>query len=154
MSNQQPVSFLDRMPEAERKKAEERAARRLEKAKSQKGLSVPPEFYDASSLGYYYGWEGVMAYRRGYTVVPKTDEDLEEDLKQAKREGKDPKFISLYKREMLTSTEALLLLEGADKVWYKKLSEQAHAGVIGNTYKLNGTYAEALKPIEERASIE
>lgn len=149
----QAVSFLDKMPAEQRKKYEERAKKRIEKQQAQKGLSVPPEFYDASVLGYYYGWEAIMAYRRGYTIVPKTDEDLDNDLMEAKRTGKDPKYVSKYKREMLTSTEAILLMEGADKVWYKKLSEQAHAGVISNSYTMKGSYDQSLKPIEEKAKL-
>ena len=140
-----PVSFLDKMPEAERKQAVERADRRLEKQLSQKGLDIPPEFYNASELGYYYDWEAVMAYRRGYTIVPKTDEDLAED----KRAGKDPDWTSKYKREMLTTQEAYYFIEGGRKIWYKKLSEQAHAGVIGNSFTVKGSYDEALKPFEE-----
>lgn len=147
--SQQPVSFLDKMPKEERQKYEERAEKRLKKQESQKGLSVPPEFYNASVFGYYYGWEAIMAYRRGYTIVPKTDEDLAED----KRLGKKPEWTSRYKREMLTSTEAMLLQEGADKVWYKKLSEQAHAGVISNTYTMKGSYNDALKPLEDKAKL-
>lgn len=87
-----------------------------------------------------------MAYRRGYTIVPKTDEDLAED----KRKGKTN--ASKYKREMFTTTEAFLFIEGAEKIWYKKLSEQTHAGVIGNSFTIKGSYDEALRPIEDRAS--
>lgn len=139
------VSFLDKMPEAQRKKLEERAEKRLERQKAQTGLDVPPEFYDASVMGYYYGWEAIMAFRRGYTIVPKTDEDLAED----KRQGKKPEWTSMYKREMLTDIEAHMLIEGANKVWYKKLKEQAHAGVIGNSFTVQGTYDQALKPFED-----
>lgn len=141
------ASFLDKMPAEKRKLYEERADKRLKKQEAQKGLDVPPEFYNASLLGYHYGWDAVMAYRRGYTIVPKTDEDLAED----KRLGKKPEWTSKYKREMFTTTEAFLFMEGAEKIWYKKLSEQAHAGVIGNSFTIKGSYDEALKPIEDRA---
>ena len=120
-----PVSFLDKMPEAERKQAVERADRRLERQQSKKGLDVPPMFFMAAELGYYYGWDALMAFRRGYT------RDMNGD------------------KELFTMQEATLLLEAAQKVWYKKLTEQAHAGVIGNSFTVKGSYDEALKPFEE-----
>lgn len=135
----EPVSFLDRMPADQRRKYEERAEKRLDKQKSQKGLDVPPEFYNAALLGYHYGWEALMAYRRGYTVVPKTDED-------DRTEGD-----SEYKREMFTSVEASILIEAAEKIWYKKLTEKTHSSVIGNSFTTNGTYQQALKPMEDMA---
>lgn len=119
------VSFLDKMPDAERKQAVERADKRLEKQQSKRGLDVPPMFFMAAELGYYYGWEALMAFRRGYT------QNLEGE------------------KELFTMQEATLLLEAAQKVWYKKLTEQAHAGVIGNSFTVGGSYQEALKPLEE-----
>lgn len=148
MDKKQTVSFLDKMPENLRKKYEDRAEKRQNTTQTQ-GLSVPPEFYDASLLGYYYGWEAIMAFRRGYTIVPKTDEDLAED----KKAGRKPEWTSKYKREMLTYAEAQVLIEGANKVWYKKLTEQAHAGVISNSYTMKGTYDQSIKPLEEQAKI-
>lgn len=119
------ASFLDKMPEEQRKLALERAERRMASQQAKKGLDVPPMFYMAAELGYYYGWDALMAFRRGYTQT------------------------QMGEKEMFTMQEATLLIEAAQKVWYKKLSEQAHAGVIGNTFTVKGTYAEAMKPFEE-----
>lgn len=144
-------SLLDLMTEADRKLALERANKRIRRNKSRKGIDIPPEFYMASELGYYYDWEAIMAFRRGYTIVPKTDEDLEED----KLSGKLPEWTSKYKREMLTTQEAQLLLEGANKVWYKKLIEMAHAGVISNSFNSSSkSFDSAIQPFAEKAKVE
>lgn len=145
MEQTKTASFLDRMPADKRKKYEDRANKRLEQQYSKKNLDVPPEFYNAALLGHHYNWDAVMAYRRGYTVVPKTDEDFEEE--QRNRVVSKSKF----KREMFTSTEATILIEAAEKIYYKKLTEQAHAGVIGNSFSTNETYEKALKPFEDRS---
>lgn len=143
-------NLLDLMPEADRNKAIERAERRYAKNKSRRGLDVPPEFYSASELGYHYGWPAIMAYRRGYTIVPKTDEDLLED----KELNKDPAWTSKYKREMLTTAESQLLLEGAKKVWYSKLLEQIQAGTISNSFNVSSnSFESAIEPFVEKADV-
>lgn len=138
------------MPEGDREKALERAERRQSKSNTKRGLDVPPEFYNASEFGYHYGWPAIMAYRRGYTIVPKTDEDLLDD----KKSGKDPDWTSKYKREMLTTPESLLLMDGANKVWYKKLTEQVHAGVVSNSFSSGAkTFDAAVKPFTDKAEM-
>lgn len=125
-------SLLDLMPEEARKRAVERAERRLERRKAQKGLDVSPEFYMAAELGYYFGWESVMAFRRGYTVEP-----------------------SSGNKELFGMAEAQLLLEGARKVWYRKLIEQTEAGVISNTFNSSSkSFDNAIQPYKERANVE
>lgn len=125
-------SFLDKMPEEERKKYEERAEKRLRANKSKKGLSVPPEFYMAAEFGYYFGWEAVMALRRGFTVQPVTGE-----------------------KELLSWAEAQLLLEGARKVWYSKIVDHAEAGVIANTFNASSkSFDDAIRPIKDKAKVE
>lgn len=116
------------MPEGERNKALERAEKRLERNKSKKGLDVSPEFYMASEMGYYFGWDGVMALRRGYTVEPVTGE-----------------------KELFSLEEAQLLLEGARKVWYGKIVEQTQSGVISNTFNHSSkSYDTAMQPFLDR----
>lgn len=123
-------SFLDNMPADQRKKYEERAEKRLN-ANQNKNLSVPPEFYMAAEFGYYFGWDAVMSLRRGYTVDPATKE-----------------------KELLSMVEAQLLLDGARKVWYAKLVDQAEAGVISNTFNTSSkTFGEAVKPLKEMAEM-
>lgn len=125
-------SFLDKMPAEKRAKYEERAEKRLAKQQENTNVSVPPEFYMAAEFGYYFGWEAVLALRRGYTVDPSTQE-----------------------KELLTMVEAQLLLEGARKVWYAKLVDQAEAGVISNTFNAaSKSFDDAIKPIKDKANIQ
>lgn len=130
-------SLLDLMPEDERKKAIERGRRRMDRQKSRKGLDVSPEIYLVAEFGYYFGWEGVMAIKRGY--IDKLD---------AKGEVvKDP----------FTLEEALVLLEGARKVWYSKLVEQSHGNLVANSsaYSKNPgqSFNNGVKPFTDRAEV-
>lgn len=46
------------------------------------------------------------------------------------------------------------LLEGARKVWYSKLVEQAGAESIANSYKTqNPSFTDAIKPYSEKAEL-
>lgn len=124
-------SLLDLMPKEEADKAIERGKRRMARQQSRKHLDVTPEIYLVSELGYYFGWEAVLAVRRGYTVVPGTNE-----------------------KEIFTLEEAQVLLEGARKVWYSKLVEQSQASMIGNTFRSSSkTFDGATKPFAERAEV-
>jgi len=124
-------SLLDLMPEADRNKALERGRRRIERQRTKKGLDVSPEVYLAAELGYYFGWEALMALRRGFTITPGTNE-----------------------KEVFTLEEALILLEGAKKVWYSKLIEQTHAGVISSSFKSSsGSFDGAIKPFSDKAEV-
>lgn len=124
-------SILDLMPESERDKALERARKRMERQSNKKGLDVSPEIYLVAEFGYYFGWDAMMAIRRGYTVAPGTSE-----------------------KEIFTLEEALVLLEGARKVWYSKITEQTHAGVISNSFKSSSnSFDGAIKPFSDRAEV-
>lgn len=121
-------SLLDLMPEAERDKAIAKAEKRITAQQAKKGLSVSPEFYMAAEIGYYFGWEAIMALRRGYTVDPRSGD-----------------------KEQFTTVEAQLLLEGARKVWYGKLVEHTQSGVIANTFNhASKSYDSAIRPFLER----
>ena len=125
-------SLLDLMPAEEREKALEKAEKRLARNKTRRGMKVSPEFFMAAEFGYYFGWDALLALRRGYTVDPVTGD-----------------------KEVLKMTEAQLLLEGAKKVWYTKLVEQVEANVISNSYNSQGkSYEAAIKPFKERAEVE
>lgn len=143
-------SLLDLMPAEEAKKAIERGERRMAANRAKKGLGVTPEIFLVSEMGYYFDWEAIMAIRRGYTVVPKTDEDLDED----KRSGRKPEWTSMYKREVFTLEEAQVLLEGARKVWYSKLVEQSQASIVGHSFKSSAkSYDGAIKQFTDRAEV-
>lgn len=127
-------SLLDLLPEDERKKAVERGRRRMERTRSKKGLDVSPEIYLVAEFGYYFGWDAMLAIRRGYTVVPGTNE-----------------------KEIFTLDEALVFLEGARKVWYSKLVEQSHGNLVANSsvYSKNPgqSFNNGVQPFTDRAEV-
>lgn len=124
-------SLLDLMPPEEAEKALQRGKNRLGRQKAKRSLDISPEIYLVSEFGYYFGWEAVLAIRRGYTTVPGTNE-----------------------KEIFTLDEAQVLLEGAKKVWYSKLIEQAHAGIISNTFSSSSkSFDKAVEPFTEKAEV-
>jgi hypothetical protein len=131
-------SLLDLMPKEERDKALERARKRQEKNRARKGLDVSPEIFTVAKAGIYFGWEAVMAIRRGYTIDPDLDEDGN----------------LFYKKHILELDEVMVFLEGADKVRYSQLIEQVHAGVVSGSFKSNSqSFDGALKPFTDRAEV-
>jgi len=130
-------SILDLLPENERKKAIDRGRKRLERQRTRKGLDVSPEIYMVAEFGYYFGWDGVLAIKRGY--IEKLD-----------AYGKTIK-------EPFTLDEALVLLEGARKVWYSKVIEQSHGNLVAHasTYsKSPGTsFNNGMKPFTDKAEV-
>lgn len=102
-------SLLDLMPKADREKAVARGKKRLEQ---RKGSKVSPEIYTVAEFGYYFGWEGVLAIKRGY-------------IETIDAQGKTVK-------EPFTLEEVMVLLEGARKVWYSKLIEQSHGTMVAD----------------------
>lgn len=122
------------MPEDDRKKAIDRGNKRMERQRTKKGLDVSPEMYLVAEFGYYFGWDALLALRRGYTVVPNTS-----------------------KTEIFTLDEALVLLEGARKVWYSKLVEQSHGNMVGSAAKFSNNPGQAfnngVKPFTDRAEV-
>lgn len=139
-------SLLDLMSEEERNKALERARRRMERAKSRKGHDVSPEIYLVAKAGSYWGWEAMMAIRRGYTIEAKIDDrgNLVTD--------KSGNIV--YKKSTLTLDEVTLLLDGADKVRYAQLTEQIHAGVVSNSFTSSSkSFDNAINPFTEKAEV-
>jgi hypothetical protein len=127
-------SILDLMPEEERKKAIERGKRRLQ---SKKGQSISPELFVVAEFGYYFGWEGVLAIKRGYV--------------EKESNGKTVK-------EPFTLDEVMALLEAAKKVWYSKLIEQSHGNLVASQSAYSkspaDTFKRGISPFEERAKVE
>lgn len=124
-------SLLDLMPKAEAEKAIERGKKRLERQHARKSLDITPEIYLVAEMGYYFGWEAVMAIRRGYTVVPGANE-----------------------KEVFTLEEAQVLLEGARKVWYSKLVEESQVAIVGSSFKTGSkSFDGAVRQFRERAEV-
>ncbi len=130
-------SLLELMPQDERDKAIERGRRRMDRQRTKRGLDVSPEIYIVAEFGYYFGWEAVLAIKRGYI----------------ERIGPDDSII----KDPFTLDEALVLLEGARKVWYSKLTEQGHAALIANTSVYNKNPGQAfnngVKAFTDRAEV-
>lgn len=129
-------SLLDLMPREEAQKAVERGKKRLERNKSRKGLDVSPEIYLVAEFGYYFGWEGVLAIKRGY---------IEKDENGNKV------------KEPFTLEEAMVLLEGARKVWYSKNIEMAHGSLVSNSAIHSKNPGQAfnngMKPFMDKAEV-
>lgn len=127
-------SFLDLLPEKGRELALERARKRRERNSARKGLDVAPEIYMVAEFGYYFGWDAVVAIKRGYI----------------EKIGSKGEII----KEPFTLDEVMILLEAARKVWYSKLTEQTHSTMVGNSFKTAATsFDQAVKPFTERAEV-
>jgi len=127
-------SLLDLMDADDAKRAIERGQKRISKQRTRKGLDVSPEIYTVAEFGYYFGWEGVLAIRRGYIEKVGPDGSI----------VKDPFLLD----------EALVLLEGARKVWYSKLTEQTHSTMIGNSFRSSSkSFDGAISQFTERATV-
>lgn len=101
------ASLLDLMPKDEREKAIARGKKRMER---KKGSTISPELYITAEFGYYFGWEGVLAIKRGYI----------------EKVGSNSEII----KEPFTLDEVLALIEAAKKVWYTKVIDQSHGNLV------------------------
>lgn len=130
-------SLLDLMPKADAEKAIERGKRRMESLRAKKSLDVSPEIYMVAEFGYYFGWEGVLAIKRGYI----------------EKIGPDGSIV----KDPFTLDEVIVLLEGARKVWYSKLVEQSHGNLVANSSvhsKNPGqSFNNGVKPFTDRAEV-
>lgn len=74
---------------------------------------VPMPFFVAAQLGFYYGWEAVLAFRRGFTVRLDSFKD------------KDGSIHLRTVKESFTLEEATALIKAAEKVDYLKKTENS-----------------------------
>lgn len=132
-----PKSLLDLMSKEDAEKARARAQKRLNRQRSKSGLDVSPEIYMIAEFGYYFGWAAVKDLRQGFI----------------EKESIDGSIV----RDPFTLEEAALLLEGARKVWYTKLTEQGHANLVANMATYNDSpgkaFNEGIKPFTDRAEV-
>lgn len=139
-------SLLELMPKAEREKAIENGRKRIERQRAKKGRDVSPEIFLVAKAGIYWGWDAMMAIRRGYTLEHVVDNRGELVLDSSGR----PKLM----KSTLTLEEVQLLLDGADKVRYSQLVEETHAGVISQSFKSSSkSFDGALEPFKEKAKV-
>lgn len=124
-------NLLDLMPKEEADKAIARARRRNE---INRGSKISPEIYSIAEFGYYFGWDAILAVKRGYIEAHDDKMDL--------------------KKEVFTLDEMNVLLEGARKVWYSKLVEQGGVNTISGSFKTQGSsYEGAMKPYTQKAEL-
>lgn len=128
-------SLLDLMSPEDKQKAIAKGKKRMERSKTQT-LDVSPEMFVIAELGYYFGWEAVVAIKRGFIT---TYDDK----------------MSL-KKSTFTLEEALALIEGAKKVWYSKVIDTAHGQFIANrstqVKEQGAEFNKGMKPFIEKAS--
>lgn len=127
-------SLLDLMSPEDKEKAIARGRKRLERSK---GSAISPEMFITAEFGYYFGFEGIMAIKRGYIETM----------------GSDGKVV----REPFTLEEVLALLEAAKKVWYSKVIDTAHGTMVASSAKYSKQPGEAfkggMKPFIDRADL-
>jgi len=128
------ANLLDLMSPEDRQKALERGKKRLE---GKKGAAISPELYITAEFGYYFGWEGVLAIKRGY--IEKSDANNQ------------------VIKEPFTLEEVMALLEAAKKVWYSKVIDTSHGSLVANSSAYSKSPGEAfnkgIKPFTDKADI-
>lgn len=129
-------SLLDLMSPEDKAKAIARGQKRLNKNRGN-SASISPELYITAEFGYYFGWDAIVAIKRGY--IEKVDDEGETVL------------------EPFTLDEVMALLEAAKKVWYAKLVETAHGSLVAGSAKYAKKPGEAfnagMKPFTDRADL-
>lgn len=119
-------NLLDLMPKEEREKALARAEKRLAKRTGQ----ISPEMYLVAEAGYYFGWEAIVAIKRGY--IEYVDKD------------------GITKQSLLTLEEVSSLVDAARKVWYTKVLDQSlgnmNATISAHTSTPVKAYKQTMKP--------
>lgn len=119
-------NLLDLMPKEEREKALAKAEKRMSKRTGQ----VAPEMYLIAEAGYYFGWEAIVAIKRGYIEY----RDKQGELKQA----------------LLTLEEVSALVDAARKVWYTKMVDQSlgtmNANLSSQSKQPSESFKQTMKP--------
>jgi hypothetical protein len=125
-------NLLDLMPKEEREKALARAEKRLAKRTGQ----IAPEMYLVAEAGYYFGWEAIVAIKRGY--IEYVDKD------------------GTTKQSLLTLEEVSTLVDAARKVWYTKVLDQSlgnmNANISANTKTPMEAYRQTMQPFIDEAA--
>lgn len=123
------------MSPEDKQKAIAKGKKRMERSKTQT-LDVSPEMFVIAELGYYFGWEAVVAIKRGFITTYDDKMNL--------------------KKSTFTLEEALALIEGAKKVWYSKVIDTAHGSFIAHRSarerEQGAEFNKGMKPFIEKAS--
>jgi hypothetical protein len=125
-------NLLDLMP----KEARERAIARAEKRLAKRTGQISPEMYLVAEAGYYFGWEAIVAIKRGY--IEYTDKN------------------GTTKQSLLTLEEVSSLVDAARKVWYTKVLDQSlgnmNANISAKTKTPKEAYIQTMKPFIDEAA--
>lgn len=82
---------------------------------------IPPELYLAAQLGYYYGWQAVVDFRRGYHVG-------------IDAQGNKVKLA-------FTFAEASAFVEAAQKVHYRQMMDASKSSAAATVSSYDKDYA-------------
>lgn len=104
-------------PEDQQKTREWAAKRRQTKY----NRDIPPELYLAAQLGYYYGWQAVVDFRRGYHIGIDVS-------------GKKTKLS-------FTFAEASAFVEAAQKVHYRQMMDASKSNAAATVSSYDKEYA-------------
>lgn len=121
-------SLLDLMTEDDKAWVSKLTAERLNPRYKQ---DVPMPFYVAAQLGYYYGWQAVMDFRRGYSVgyEPEVNERLIPT-------GRLKKVLLSF-----TLEDASALIKAAEKVHYSIKLDEGRINAATNVSSQDRKYA-------------
>lgn len=129
-------NILDLMTPEDRQKSLDAYEKRMAGDTSYRSQKISSISFLLAEFGYYYGWEAIAAAKRGYI------------------EGFDEKKQRRIKIP-LTMEEIAEYVEGARKVWYGKVIDNARASQIGTATAFNDkdkhAFDKAIKPYRERA---
>lgn len=101
--------LTDKLTPEDRKLVEDWAKERLD---SRYKRDIPPELYLMAQLGYYYGWQAVVDYRRNY------HEGIDD-------EGKACRLGFSYE-------DAVALVKAAEKVHYRQMMDNGRIEAANN----------------------
>ena len=131
------ANLLDLMNKTDREQALSNYAKRMRGNTRYRTGKVSPQIYLVAELGYYFGWGAIEAIKRGYV----TDYDDDGNIKKI----------------LFTMEEACALAEGARKVWYSKLVDEARGTAVGTataqSKNANSTFNRGMKQYIERARV-
>lgn len=113
-------NLLTLFSEDDRQWAKQRAH---EQAHPKYKTDIPPSFYMAAQLGYYYGWDAVVDVRRGYHVGYNAKGEIE--------------------RYSFSREEAVGLIRAAEKVHYRLALDDGRINAATNVSSSDKKYAKA-----------
>lgn len=133
------ANVLDLMTEEDREKSLNAFQKRMRGDTSYRTEGkISPTTFLLSEFGYYYGWEAIAAAKRGY--VEGFDEINQKRIKIP-----------------LTMEEIAEYVEGARKVWYSKLIDQARGTQVAAGSVMskspNKVFKDGMRPFKEATKL-